>query len=164
MKSTVVVDVDAPPREVVSLFADPSTNAGWMHDMERHELVSGKPGMPGSVYLLTSKHGSASVTATIVKRFPDQLYLNLETDNVKVEVHGIVRSLKDGRTRLISNESIKFKGVWNKVYGVLASPVRHRTHRRHIEAFKEFVEQQRVQKKRGGEVPNRKKHKKDRSL
>jgi hypothetical protein len=161
VKSTVVVDVDAPPKEVASLFADPSINVQWMHEIERYEPISGKQGMPGSMYRLIPKHGSTLFTATIVKRFPDQLYLNLEADNVTVEVHGIVRTLDNGRTRLISKENFKFKGVWNKVYGVLASPVMRITHRRHINAFKAFAELQYLHRDRGMEpLPKKKRTKK----
>jgi hypothetical protein len=132
-----------------------------MHEIERYEPISGKQGMPGSMYRLIPKHGSTLFTATIVKRFPDQLYLNLEADNVTVEVHGIVRTLDNGRTRLISKENFKFKGVWNKVYGVLASPVMRITHRRHINAFKAFAELQYLHRDRGMEpLPKKKRTKK----
>ena len=148
VKSTVIVDVDAPPREVASLFADPSLNTKWMHDIERYEPISGKQGMPGSVYRLVPKRGSTLLTATVLKRFPDQLYLNLEATNMTVEVEGFTRSLENGRTRLVSKESFKFKGVWNRAYGVLAGPAIKMTHRRQIEAFKKFAEQHQAQKER----------------
>jgi hypothetical protein len=162
VKSTVVVDVDAPPKEVASLFADPSINVQWMHEIERYEPISGRQGMPGSVYRLIPKHGSTSYTATIVKRFPDQLYLNLEADNVSVEVHGIIRTLENGRTRLISKENFKFKGVWNKVYGVLTSPIIRNVHRRHINAFKAFAELQYLNRDGGMESQPKKKRSKKR--
>ena len=148
VKSIVVVDVDAPPKEVASLFADPSVNTKWMHDIERYEPVSGKQGMPGSVYRLIPKRGSMFFTATVVKRYPDQLELNLDAENVTVEVHGTMKSLADGRTRLISKENFKFKGVWNRAYGVLARPAIKKAHREHIHAFKKFAEQQRQQRER----------------
>jgi hypothetical protein len=141
VKSIVIVDVDAPPKEVASLFADPSVNTKWMHDIERYEPVSGKPGMPGSVYRLIPKRGAMLFTATVVKlkRYPDQLELYLDASNVTVEVQGTMKSLSNGRTRLISKEDFKFKGVWNKAYGVLARPAIRKAHRQHIHAFKKFV-------------------------
>jgi hypothetical protein len=157
VKSTVIVDVDAPPKEVANLFADPSVNTKWMLDIERYEPVSGKQGMPGSVYRLIPKRGSMLFTATVVKRFPDQIELNLEAENVTVEVHGTTKSLADGRTRLISKENFKFKGVWNKAYGVLSSPAIRKAHRQHIHAFKKFAEQQRLQRERDAAPPRLKK-------
>jgi hypothetical protein len=157
VKSTVIIDVDAPPKEVASLFADPSINVQWMHEIERYEPISGKQGMPGSVYRLIPKAGTLLFTATVIKRFPDQLYLNLEADNVTVEVHGTIKTLENGRTRLISKENFKFKGVWNKVYGTLAHPVIHNVHRRHIKAFKAFAELQYLHRDRSDELPPKKK-------
>jgi hypothetical protein len=162
VKSTVVVDVDAPPKEVASLFADPSINVQWMHEIDRYEPISGKQGMPGSVYRLIPKHGATLYTATIVRRFPDQLYLNLEADNVSVEVHGIIRTLENGRTRLISKENFKFKGVWNKVYGVFAGPILRNVHRRHINAFKAFAELQYLNREGGMDPQPKKKRTKKR--
>jgi hypothetical protein len=133
-----------------------------MHEIDRYEPISGKQGMPGSVYRLIPKHGSTLYTATIVKRFPDQLYLNLEADNVSVEVHGIIRTLENGRTRLISKENFKFKGVWNKVYGVLTSPIIRNVHRRHINAFKAFAELQYLTRDGGLESQPKKKRAKKR--
>jgi hypothetical protein len=160
VKSTVVIDVDAPAKEVASLFANPSINVQWMHEIERYEPISGKQGMPGSVYRLIPKTGTMLLTATVVKRFPDQLYLNLEADNVTVEVHGTIKTLENGRTRLISKENFKFKGVWNKVYGTLAHPAIHSVHRRHIKAFKAFAELQYLHRDRSDELlPKKKKAK-----
>ena len=159
MKSTVIIDVDAPAKEVASLFADPSINVQWMHEIERYEPISGKVGMPGSVYRLIPKRGATSLTATVVKRFPDQLFLSIEADNVTVEVHGTIKSLENGRTRLISKENFKFKGVWNKVYGTLSHPATHNVHRRNIKALKAFAEQQYLQRNRDDMPPAKKKKK-----
>jgi hypothetical protein len=161
VKSTVIIDVDAPPKDVANLFADPSINVQWMHEFDRYEPVSGKQGMPGSVYRLIPKSGDMLFTATVVKRFPDQIHLNLEADNVTVEIHGTIKTLENGRTRLISKENFKFKGVWNKVYGTLSHPAIHNGHRRQIKAFKAFAELKHLQRERDEAQPKRKKPKKD---
>jgi len=57
-------------------------------------------------------------------------------------VHGTLSMLSDGRTRLVSEEVFKFKGVLNAATGLLARRAIHKAHYRHIEAFKRFVERQ----------------------
>jgi len=140
MKSRVVLDIDAPPKRVAKLYADPTYNTSWMYELRRCEPVSGKPGMPGSVYRLIPKDGSMLFTATVVSRLPNELRLRLDAENVSVDVHGTLSMLPDGRTRFASEEVFHFKGVWNKAYGVLARPAIRKTHKKHIKAFKRFAE------------------------
>jgi hypothetical protein len=52
MRSTVVVDINAPQEQVAALSADPSSSTKWMEDVERYEPVSGEQGTPGSTYRL----------------------------------------------------------------------------------------------------------------
>jgi len=141
MKSTVVVDINAPQAKVAALFADPSKNVKWMDDIERIEPISGQQGMPGSTYRVVPKKGSMVFVATVVTRsLPNELRLSLDASNVTVDVSGTLSTLPDGRTRLVSNEEFKFKGFWNSAFGNLARPVIRKTHRHHIEAFKRFAE------------------------
>jgi len=142
MRSVVQVVIDASRKEVATLLADPTNSKRWMLDLDRYEPISGKPGMPGSVYRLVGKDGATQFTATVIRRLPNELHLNLVASKVTVDVHGVLSTLPDGRTRLASVEVFTFKGVWNKAYGVFARPVIHKTHRKHIEAFKEFAEKQ----------------------
>jgi hypothetical protein len=143
MRSIVVVDINAPQEEVATLFADPSNNAKWMEDIERSEPMSGEQGMPGSIYRLIPKLGSMLFTATVVSRtLPNELRLSLDASTVAVDVHAILSRLPDGRTRLVSEEVFKFKGVWNVAFGLLARRAIRKAHRRHIEAFKRFAERQ----------------------
>jgi hypothetical protein len=49
-------------------------------------------------------------------------------------------ALSSERTRLISEEVFRFKGLFNKVFGFLAQRSIKKAHRRHMEAFKRFAE------------------------
>ena len=144
MRSIVVVDINAPQEDVAALYADPGNSTKWMDDLERYEPVSGKPGTPGSTYRLIPKRGSMVFTATVLSRtLPNELRLRLDASNATVDVKGSLSTLADGRTRLVSEEAFKFKGVWNSVFGLLARPAIRKAHRGHIEAFKRFAERQR---------------------
>jgi hypothetical protein len=48
--------------------------------------------------------------------------------------------LSDRKTKLISEEHFTFKGAIGKILGFLARGAIKRAHRRHMEAFKRFVE------------------------
>jgi len=148
MKSIVVVDINAPQEEVAALFADPGNNTKWMENVE-YEPVSGEQGMSGSTYRLIPKQGSMVLTATVVNRtLPSELRLHLDASTVMVDVHATLSTLPDSRTRLVSEEVFKFKGVGSWLFGLLARRAIRKAHRRHIEAFKRFAERQ----QRSGQV------------
>lgn len=141
MNSTVIVDIEAPQDKVAALLADPGRTAEWMHDIERAESISGEQGVPGSSYRLVPRKGSMVFVATVLRRsLPNELRLTLEASSVTVDVHGTLSTLPDGRTRLVSEEAFSFKGLWSNVFGLLARTAIRKAHRRHIEAFKRFAE------------------------
>jgi hypothetical protein len=141
VRSVVELDIDAPQKQVAALFADPQNSTSWMDDLERYEPVSGTPGTPGSTYRLVPKHGTMLFTATVVARdLPNEVRLSLDAPSVAVSVCGTLSKLPNDRTRLISLEVFKFKGLRNNVFGLLAQPAIGKAHRRHMEAFKRFAE------------------------
>lgn len=142
MKSKVVVDIDVPQKKVATLCADPTNNIKWMSDVERYEPVSGKQGMPGSIYRLVPKGDSGPFVATMVQRLPNEIRLTLDSPEVTIDVRRTLSTLNDGRTRFTSNEVLSFKGVWNKAVGLISTPAIRRAHRKHVEAFKKFVERE----------------------
>ena len=143
MKSVVELDIKAPQAKVAKLFADPRNNPKWMDEIERIEPVSGKPGEPGSVYRLVPKRGKLNFVATVVSRdLPSEARLSLEDRRVTVSVRGEFRKLSDRKTKLTSEETFRFKGLFNRVFAFLARSAIKAAHRRHIESFKRFAESQ----------------------
>jgi len=57
-------------------------------------------------------------------------------------VKGTFVALSAARTRLLSEEVFRFKGLFNKVFGFLVQRTIKNAHRRHMEAFKRFAEAQ----------------------
>ena len=140
MKSIVEVEINKPQREVAALFADPSNNPKWMHDLDHYEAITENQGLPGSKYRMVPKKGKMIFVATVVERTAEELTLDLEASNVHVSVNGKLKSLSPEKTRLTSEEIFTFKGLINKVFGVFAGNSIKRVHRKHIEDFKKFAE------------------------
>jgi Polyketide cyclase / dehydrase and lipid transport len=144
VKSTVILEIDAPQSFVAVLFADPGRYPNWMKEIERCEPVSGELGMPGSTFRLVPKKGATQFTVTVLRRdLPNEYQLRLDAFNVTVAVRGLLSALPDERTRLISQEEFRFSGLWRTAFGMLARGKMHAAHRRQMQAFKRFAEYQR---------------------
>lgn len=140
MKSVVELDVSVPQGRLSELFLNPELSTEWMDDVERYEAISGEPGMPGSQYRLVPKSGSMVFVATVISRsLPGEASLQLDTSSVTVSVTGRFVPLSPDRTRLLSEEVFRFKGLYNKLFGYLARGAITKAHRRHMEAFKRFA-------------------------
>jgi hypothetical protein len=143
MKSVVELDINLPQARLAALFTDPRENPEWMDDIERIEPISGELGEPGSVYRLVPKRGKLVFTATVVMReLPTESRLALEAPSVSVLVKATLLKLSDQRTKLVSDETFAFKGMFNQLFGFLAQGAIKRAHRRHMESFKRFAESQ----------------------
>ncbi len=141
MKSLIKLEIDVPQARLAELFADPENNTKWMDDLERYEPVSGEPGMPESKYRLIPKEGKMVFIATVVARnLPTEFRLRLDASNVSVSVKGTFVALSSTKTQLISEEIFCFKGLFDKLFGLLARRSIKNTHRRHMEAFKRYAE------------------------
>jgi uncharacterized protein YndB with AHSA1/START domain len=144
MKNVIELDINLPRERVAALFADPRNTTKWMDDVERYEPISGEPGMPGSTYRLVPKTGKMVFVATVISRqLPDEARLTLDASSVAVSVTGTFVAVSPDRTRLVSEEVFSFKGLFNKLFGFVAQSSIRNAHRRHMEAFKRFAEQQR---------------------
>ena len=143
MEDVVEIDIDVPQAKLAELYSNPENNTKWMDDVETYEPLSGEPGMPGSTYRLIPKKGKMIFLATVVaQNLPHELRLSLDAYNVTVSVKGTLVPLSSERTRLISEEEFRFKGLFNRIFGVLAQSAIRKAHRRHMEAFKRFAEGQ----------------------
>jgi hypothetical protein len=143
MKSVIELEIDVPQARLAELYADPANNIKWMDDLKRYEPISGEPGMPFSTYRVVPKKGKMVFVATVIARnLPNELLLSLDAANVTVSVKGTFVALSAARTRLLSEEVFRFKGLFNKVFGFLVQRTIKNAHRRHMEAFKRFAEAQ----------------------
>lgn len=141
MKSTFETEIDAPQATVAELYSNPDNNVKWMHDLKVCERISGIPGKPGSKYRLIPKKGKYEFVATVVEKKPDHHKLRMEAPTVDVMVTGKFIALSPKKTKFISEEVFTFKGIFNKVFGLLATSSVKKVHNRHMKAFKKFVTQ-----------------------
>jgi hypothetical protein len=142
MIGIVELDIHGSQDSIATLFADPENNPKWMDDVKRYEPLSGEQGMPGSTYRLVPKKGSMVFVATVVSRdLPNEIRLSLDASNVVVSVTARFISLSAEKTRLVSKEEFRFKGLVSKLVGFFARGSISKAHRRHMEAFKQFAEQ-----------------------
>jgi hypothetical protein len=143
MRSVVEVDIDLPQARVAELFSDPRNSVQWMEDLERYEPISGTPGMPGSTYRLVSKSGKLDFVATVLTRnLPGEAKLALDSHSVAVTVTGRFVPRSDGKTRLISEEEFRFKGIFGRIFGRLAKRKIDAVHRQQMLSFQHFAEAQ----------------------
>jgi hypothetical protein len=111
-----------------------------MDDVARVEPIDGELGTPGSTYRLVPREGNMVFVATVAARDTARLRLRLDASNVVVSVTSTLIETAPDRTRLISEEVFRFKGLFNTLFGFLAQASIKKVHRRHIEAFKRFAE------------------------
>jgi polyketide cyclase/dehydrase/lipid transport protein len=143
MKSLIEIEVHRPQSQVATLMADPMLSTKWMDDLERVEPISGEPGMPGSKYRLVPKRGKMVFVVTVDSRdLPKESRLTLDSPSVSVSVNVTFRTVAPDRTILVSEEVFRFKGLIRRLVGFFASGAIRKAHRKHIEAFKRYAEQQ----------------------
>ena len=141
MKDVVEVEITVPQQELAGLFADPRNSPKWMLDLERYEPVSGKEGMPGSMYRLVPKEGEMVFLATVVElNLPGELKLHLKASGVEVAITSTLIALSPTRTKLISEELFTFKGPDNATVSPSVKDAIHAAHSRHMEDFRIFAE------------------------
>jgi hypothetical protein len=143
MKSVVEIDIQAPRDKVAVLFADPANNPKWMHDVARCEPIAGSPGTPGSTYRMVPKKDDMVFVATVLSRdLPEEVRLRLDGKDVIVSITDRFRATLLGTTTLLSEEEFRFKSIFSRVFGFVAQRSIRNAHRRHMESFKHFAEQQ----------------------
>jgi hypothetical protein len=143
MKSVIELDIDAQQSVVADLFMDPNNNLKWMDEIDRIEPISGRSGEPGSVYRLVPKRAEGDrifVATVLAKEPPAESRLSLVAPNISVSVRATLRKVAETRTKLISEETFQFEGLFGRVVGLMAGPAIRRAHRRHMESFKRFAE------------------------
>jgi hypothetical protein len=141
MTSVVELEIALRRATLAELFTDPRLTPQWMDEIARVEPVTGELGAPGSVYRLVPKRGKTAFVATVVSReLPAEAKLLLDAPTVSVSVTGRLVELSERRTKLISEETFRFKGLLGSLLGYLAQRAIRSAHRRHMESFKRFAE------------------------
>jgi hypothetical protein len=141
MKSVVELDIKAQQELVADLFMDPSNNPRWMAGVARIEPISGEPGEPGSVYRMVPKRDDRVFVATVLARHPpDETRLTLVAPDTSVSIRVKLHKLAWNRTRIVSEETFQFTGLFGWLTALKARPAIQRAHRQHVEAFKRFAE------------------------
>ncbi len=140
MKSVVELEINAPRDQVARLLADPTNAVKWMDDVASYEPLSGDPGLPGSRYRLVPKHGEPVVATVVALDLPAYTRVEMDAPSVAVTVREELVRLEANRTRLVSEETVRFKSAGGKLRSLFAGWSMKRTHRRHMEAFKRFAE------------------------
>ena len=141
MRTVIKIEVEVPQARLAPLFADPELCTKWMEDIDRVEPISGLLGMRGSRYRLVPKAGGMEFVATVLDRdIPSELRVKLEGSNLTVLVTGKFAEMSPARTRLTHEQVFNFKGLFNKLGGLLARGAIKKAQRRHLQAFKRYAE------------------------
>ena len=137
----VELEIAAQQSVVADLYMDPRNTISWMDDIERLEPVSGEPGEAGSVFRMVPKGNDRVFVATVLtKDSPVETRLSLVAPDTSVAIKVTLNKLAWDRTRFVSEETFRFRGLLGSVMGLFAGPAIKRAHRRHMEAFKRFAE------------------------
>jgi hypothetical protein len=145
MKSVVEVDVTVPLTEAAALLADPRNAPRWILQLAHFEPGSGEPGTPGSTYRLVPRTGNRVFLATVTDAdLPRQLRVRLERSNIEVAITCTLTALSPTSTRVLSEEVITCKGVFNSLFSLFSSKAIRAAHRRQMEHFKQFAERVQV--------------------
>lgn len=143
MRTVIAIDVNVSQARLAPLLADPELSTKWMEDVDRVEPISGLLGMQGSRYRLVPKTGGMEFIATVVGRdIPAELRVSLEGRIVTVTVTVTARFVATSptSTRLTHAQAFNFKGLLNKIGGLMARGTIKQAQRRHLEAFKRYAE------------------------
>ncbi len=143
MKSVIELEINAPQEKVAELFDNPQMFPLWMDDVERIEPVRTNSSIaPGPTFRMVPKEGDLEFVGRVVRRDPPyRSRLVLHASNVTVAVKGTFVRLSDVETKLVSEETFSFKGLFGRLFGFLGRRSIRRAHRRHMESFKRFAEQ-----------------------
>ena len=143
MKYTFETEINAPIEKVAELVGSPDHRKEWMEGLESDEHVSGTPGMPGAKSRLVFKTGNVTITmiGTVTSRnLPDELSETFEASNVLTFVKNRFVALSPQKTKYVSEQEFRFKGIFNKVVGFLLQGEFKKQTREHMEGFKRFAE------------------------
>jgi uncharacterized protein YndB with AHSA1/START domain len=143
MRSTVVIEIPRPRRQVAMLFADPANMAKWMRDLERYEHIGGENGAVGARYRMVFKTGRrqrAFVSTVTDMHLPERLSHRIESRNMDVLVKTTFTALAKDRTKIESRMNYIFHGMFRRLLSLFTQRAIRRRHHDDIQAFKRFAE------------------------
>jgi uncharacterized protein YndB with AHSA1/START domain len=95
----LTVEIARPPELVAAALLDPDNAVHWMADLERFEVISGGPGVPGSVaHLHYIQKGRPYVLKDVLEEMvPDEYFRSrVEGDGLEARVETWLRATEDG--------------------------------------------------------------------
>jgi hypothetical protein len=92
---------------------------------------------------MVPKKGDMVFVATVLSRdLPEEVRLLLDGTDVAVSITDRFRATSQGVTLMLSEEDFRFKSMFSRLFGFVGQRSIRNAHRRHMESFKHFAEQQ----------------------
>lgn len=143
MRYTIETEIDSPIATVSTLVGDPSRWEEWLEGIVSYEHVGGTPGMPGATSRLEFDTAGSNITmhGTVLSRdLPDEFRQTMEAPHVLITITTRLESLSPETTKYISEQEYEFRGLKNKLLGVvMRRPFKKQT-KRHVENLKQLAE------------------------
>lgn len=143
MRYSIETEISAPIEKVAELVGDPDNRKEWMEGLESQEHVSGSPGMKGAKSRLVFKTGGTTITmdGTVTGRnLPDEFHQTMEAPHVLITITTRLVALSPEKTKHISEQEYEFKGIKNKIIGLLMRRTFKKQTLRHVENFRQLAE------------------------
>ena len=144
MKYSVETEINKPREKVIELFDNVDNMYKWMEGLEKFEHLSGTPGQPGARSKLTfkMKNRQVEMVETVTARnLPKEFSGTYEVKGVYTEVKNYFYELPGGKTRYVTDQEFKFKGLM-KCIAFLAPGMFKKQSYKHLANFKKFAESQ----------------------
>ena len=143
MKYIYETEINLPREKVAELVGSPDNRKKWMEGLVSDEHLSGTPGMPGAKSRLVFKTGKAKtimIGTVIARNLPDEFSETFEASNVIVNATSTFVVLSPQKTKYISEQEFRFKGILNKIVGFLLHGEFKKQTVQHLKNFKRFAE------------------------
>jgi len=135
MKTSVTsaIHIDRSPEEIMAVILDPEQAVHWTSDLERFEVVSGKPGEVGSTARLHYREGGRAYVMqdTLLEADPLRRYVSLVSgEALSARVETILARQQGGGTRV----AVRWTGEGKPLFLRLLLPLMRRSIARQAQA------------------------------
>ena len=142
MKFTTEITIDLPRQRVIELFDNPDNLAKWQSGLREFVHISGETGMPGAksrlLYKVSGREVEMIETIT-VRNLPDEFSGTYEAKGVWNEVKNFFFEDGPGKTRWVSENEFRFKGLMAVMGFLMPGSFRKETQKQ-MNEFKRFAE------------------------